>query len=113
MDNLPGTVDRIWEIRESLEGHYLKHQKPYGGELGIESYAPWQIDDYWMVRKIVEDFLDDFCVRQIPSDFSVYERSMQQEMLRQQEKENQTQAMVLAERKAIRLLSEEIMLEVI
>ena len=40
----------VSDCREGLEKHYMYYRKPYNGELGLESYEPWQLQHYAMVR---------------------------------------------------------------
>ncbi|XP_012940119.1 uncharacterized protein LOC101860420 isoform X1 [Aplysia californica] len=112
VDDMPNAVDRIWNLRESLHHDYLKMKRPYKGELGVESYEAWQMPDYYVVRKLVDDFVDDFIVKHIPSDYSVFERSMKLEMMVQKDRNWHQTSTALAERRAVKLAAEEIMLEV-
>lgn len=36
-------------FREDLQHHYNYYKKPYRGELGLGSYQPSQIQDYFLV----------------------------------------------------------------
>ncbi|ESP04900.1 hypothetical protein LOTGIDRAFT_156139 [Lottia gigantea] len=62
VENLPKSINRIWKLREDIERDYQRKSKPYTGHLGLESYLPYQLEDYVIVRKLVEDFVDD-CLR--------------------------------------------------
>ncbi|WAR27398.1 hypothetical protein MAR_013102 [Mya arenaria] len=45
---LPGTIDKIFKMRDNLQHHYNYYKKPYNGELDLGSYQPWQIQDYFL-----------------------------------------------------------------
>ncbi|KAK6196120.1 hypothetical protein SNE40_001406 [Patella caerulea] len=65
VDNLPQSINRIWKLRSDIEKDYNRKLKPYTGHLGLESYQPYQLEDYVIVRKLVEDFVDDCLYRHI------------------------------------------------
>lgn len=39
---------------------------PYNGELGPQSYQSWQMHDYFLIRKLTEDIIDDILNVHIP-----------------------------------------------
>lgn len=107
---LPNTLDKIFKIRTDLEQHYLFYRKPYNGELGIDSYEPWQIPDYAMCREIVNDVVDDF-LNLYFKDVSVVEKGTYKAMLEEEEKWMSRQSEALSEKRAIQLISEELYLD--
>ncbi|KAK7090218.1 uncharacterized protein [Littorina saxatilis] len=109
--DMPYTVDRIYQLKEHLHHEYVTKQKPYRGELGIDSYQPWQIDHYVFIRKFVSKFLDDFVNKFVPPDYSYVEQDVRWMMEKTEDGEWQRTAMALAERKAVQLVAEAILLQ--
>ncbi|RUS78883.1 hypothetical protein EGW08_013358, partial [Elysia chlorotica] len=112
VEDMPDAVDRIWNLRENLHQDYEARRKPYNGELGLDSYQPWQIPDFIMVRKLLEEFVDDFLIKHLPPDDIVFERDMKVQMLKHAEKDWHRTAAALSERSVIKLVAEEMLLEV-
>ncbi|XP_076453551.1 uncharacterized protein LOC143288799 [Babylonia areolata] len=109
--DMPYAVHRIWQLKEDIRHDYETKRRPYNGELGIQSYEPWQLDDFLWIRKFVEDFLDDFVSKYIPPDYSYVEHDMRWAMQRVDSEEWQRTADALSERKAVQLVAEAIMLQ--
>ncbi|GFR92158.1 hypothetical protein ElyMa_004346400 [Elysia marginata] len=110
--DMPDAVDRIWTLRENLHQDYEARRKPYNGELGLDSYQPWQIPHFIMVRKLLEEFVDDFLVKNLPPDDIVFERDMKLQMLKHADKDWHRTAATLGEKTAVKLVAEELFLEV-
>lgn len=64
--------------REEIRAEYETKKRPYNGELGLETYDHWQLGDYVIVRKLVEDIIDDFLIHYIKPDIHIYEAEMRQ-----------------------------------
>ncbi|XP_059171241.1 uncharacterized protein LOC131952534 [Physella acuta] len=112
VNNLPVTVDKIWHLRDSLQRDYVKTKRPYAGELGITSYEPWQYKDFFMVRDLLEEFINDFLFNHIPSDLKVLKQGRKLQMLEENDKDWKKTSKVLSERAVVKLLAEELLLEV-
>ncbi|KAK3698156.1 hypothetical protein RRG08_021667 [Elysia crispata] len=112
VEDMPDAVDRIWNLRENLHRDYEARRKPYNGELGLDSYQPWQIPDFIMVRKLLEEFVEDFLIKHLPPDDIVFERDMKVQMLDYANKDWHRTAATLSERSAVKLVAEEMLLEV-
>ncbi|XP_041358099.1 uncharacterized protein LOC121374984 [Gigantopelta aegis] len=109
--DMPYAIHRIWKLREDVNRDYHTKLKPYNGELGLESYANSQLGDYVIVRKLVEDFVDDFLLRCIEPGIHHYERDMQSAILKANDEDWETAGEALAERRAVTLVAEELLLE--
>lgn len=109
--DMPYAVHRIYQLKEDIQYEYETKRKPYQGELGIESYQPWQLEDYVWIRRFVEDFLDDFVSKYIPPDYSYLEHDVKWALERTDEAEWQRTAGALSERKAVQLVAEAILLQ--
>uniref|UniRef100_A0A2C9LW31 Uncharacterized protein n=1 Tax=Biomphalaria glabrata TaxID=6526 RepID=A0A2C9LW31_BIOGL len=112
IESMPDAMDRIWNLRDSLHDDYVKKRKPYAGELGIASYLPRQIPSYLLVRKLVEDFVDNFIVTNIPPDHQVQKKDLKRKKLNEKEKDWEKTSKLLTERAAVQLVAEELLLEV-
>ncbi|PVD18530.1 hypothetical protein C0Q70_21079 [Pomacea canaliculata] len=73
---MPQTVDRIKYLKATLQHDYERRKKPYNGELGVNSYKPWQMEDYVIVRSLVEEIIDDFIAQYVPSAYGHGERDI-------------------------------------
>nr|KAG5699247.1 hypothetical protein BaRGS_000449 [Batillaria attramentaria] len=111
VQTMPNTVDRIWQLKEELRYDYDTRRKPYRGELGVDSYEAWQIEDYVFVRKVVEEIVDDFIAKYIPPDYGYVEGDVRWAMQHTQNKEWVQTSEALSERKAVQLVAEEILLQ--
>ena len=40
----------ILTSRQQVQQHYVSYEKPYRGEMGIQTYLPHQMKGYFMVR---------------------------------------------------------------
>ena len=80
------------------------------GELGIQSYAPWQVPDYFLIRPIVEEFVNEF-IAKIPGDLTVYDKEIHEDVMGYSQRQRLAETRVLSERKAVRLVGEQIILE--
>ncbi|XP_046555115.1 uncharacterized protein LOC124264417 [Haliotis rubra] len=110
VDDLPYAMDRIYRLREEIRAEYETKKRPYNGELGLETYDNWQLADYVLVRKLVEDIVDDFLITYIKPDVHMFEAEMRHAMVRAENEEWEKTAEALAERRAVTLVAEELML---
>jgi len=57
-----------------------QQEMPYNGEFGPQTYEPWQMRDYYMIRPMVEEMVSDILTTSLPSvnsrHFSLF-RSLQ------------------------------------
>lgn len=111
VQKLPDTMDKIWQMRENLQKHYQYYKKPYLGELGLGSYEPWQVPDYFICHDIVKDVVDDFLNLYLPHDDAV-EGETYKAMLEEEKVWMKRQSESLAEKHAINLIAEELVLNV-
>ncbi|XP_060598598.1 uncharacterized protein LOC132752305, partial [Ruditapes philippinarum] len=111
VEALPQAMDKIWKIREDLQSHYNYYKKPYNGELGLSSYQPWQIQDYFMSRDIVNDVVEDFLNLYFVHD-DVVEKGTYKAMLEEEKVWMQRQSESIAEKRAVHLIAEDIQLDV-
>ncbi|KAL3846956.1 hypothetical protein ACJMK2_017896 [Sinanodonta woodiana] len=108
--SLPDTVDRIWKMREDLDKHYQFYQKPYKGEMGIRSYEYWQIPDYFMVKSIVDELVEDFLNHYLQPDDGLGKET-HSAMIAQEMEWMKRQSDAISERKAVQLVLEEMVLD--
>ncbi|KAH3805458.1 hypothetical protein DPMN_133761 [Dreissena polymorpha] len=108
---LPGTMDKIWKMREDLQQHYNYYKRPYNGELDIGSYEPWQVQDYFVCREIVNDVVEDFLNLYFLHD-DVVEKGTYKAMLEEDKLWRDRQTESIAEKRAIHLIAEETILDV-
>ncbi|KAL8567183.1 hypothetical protein ACOMHN_046593 [Nucella lapillus] len=111
IQDMPHAVHRIWQLKEDIRYNYETKRKPYQGELGFDSYQPWQLEDYVWIRRFVEELLDDFVSKYIPPDYSYLEQDVKWALERTDEAEWQRTAGALSERKAVQLVAEAILLQ--
>ncbi|CAL1547610.1 unnamed protein product [Lymnaea stagnalis] len=112
LNDLPDATDRIYNLRDSLHKDYVRTKRPYAGELGIESYEPRQIPTFHMVYGLVNNLVDDIIHKNIPADHKVWKQGIKLKMLNEKEKDWQKTSKALAETASVKLVAEEIMLEV-
>ncbi|XP_048246890.1 uncharacterized protein LOC124119841 [Haliotis rufescens] len=110
VDDLPYAMDRIYRLREEIRAEYETKKRPYNGELGLETYDHWQLGDYVIVRKLVEDIIDDFLIHYIKPDIHIYEAEMRHAIVQAENEDWERTAGALAERRAVTLVAEELML---
>ena len=77
------TKNRIPEFERKVQTLRREHKaktdslrKPYDGEMGIGSYEPWQLEDFYFVREFVRSWIEevlDFIVRERPRNKSGYD----------------------------------------
>ncbi|KAL4219974.1 hypothetical protein ACF0H5_020385 [Mactra antiquata] len=111
VDKLPNTMDKIFKMRENIQSHYQYYKKPYNGELGLSSYEPWQIQDYFACRDIVDEVVENFLNLYFIHD-DVVERGTFKAMLDEEKVWMQRQSESIAEKRAMNLINEDIILDV-
>ncbi|XP_062567851.1 uncharacterized protein LOC134230091 isoform X2 [Saccostrea cucullata] len=112
INTLPQTMDRIAQLRQQVQQHYVSYEKPYRGELGIQTYQPHQMKDYFMVRGIVDDVVNDFLDVYFPEAVPMVEKEAYFATIEQRKRERQQKLQSVAERKAVQLVMENIVLDV-
>ncbi|XP_078695316.1 uncharacterized protein LOC144924222 isoform X2 [Branchiostoma floridae x Branchiostoma belcheri] len=111
-DNLPAMADNVRALRDYVENKYLRKSRPYNGELGSQSYEPWQMKDFFMVRDIVEELvdvvLDQYFRRKDPDVLlDTYEQLYELD-----KKDLENSVMAVSRRRAAILIAEEFIIEV-
>ncbi|XP_022340987.2 uncharacterized protein LOC111135323 isoform X3 [Crassostrea virginica] len=112
IDTLPQTMDRIAQLRQQVQQHYVSYEKPYRGEMGIQTYLPHQMKGYFMVRGIVDDLVNDFLDVYFPEAIPMVEKEAYFATVEQRQRERQQKMESVSERKAVQLLMEDIVLDV-
>ncbi|KAL5004861.1 hypothetical protein ScPMuIL_018317 [Solemya velum] len=111
VETLPDTMDRIWQLRHNINQHYETYRKPYKGELGVHTYKPWQMDDYFMVRGLVDELIDNFLNMIFIPTHPLIERDVYSAMIKADQHEGVKVSDALSERTAIQLLADEMFLD--
>ncbi|XP_052784238.1 uncharacterized protein LOC128220031 isoform X2 [Mya arenaria] len=106
---LPGTIDKIFKMRDNLQHHYNYYKKPYNGELDLGSYQPWQIQDYFLCRGIVDDVVENFLNLYFLHD-DVVESGTYKAILAEDKVWRDRQTESIAEKRAVHLIAEELIL---
>lgn len=59
-NNMPATLARVNRLRQEFERDELRRRRTrlYRGEWGPQSYERWQMNDYFVVRPIVEELVE-------------------------------------------------------
>ncbi|XP_048746898.2 uncharacterized protein LOC125659312 isoform X2 [Ostrea edulis] len=112
ISSLPQTMDKIAQLRQQVEQHYVSYEKPYRGEMGIQTYHPHQMKDYFMVRGIVDDVVNDFLDTFFPEAIPMVEKEAYFATIEQRQRERQQRRETVSERKAVQLVMENIILDV-
>nr|XP_034327966.1 uncharacterized protein LOC105329742 isoform X1 [Crassostrea gigas] len=112
INTLPETMDRIAQLRQDVQKHYVSYEKPYRGEMGIQTYLPHQMKGYFMVRGIVDDLVNDFLNLQFPEAVPMMEKDAYYATIEQRKRVRQQTLESMSERKAVQLLMEDIILDV-
>lgn len=112
INTLPDTMDRIAQLRQDVQKHYVSYEKPYRGEMGIQTYLPHQMKGYFMVRGIVDDLVNDFLDFQFPEAVPMMEKDAYYATIEQKKRVRQQTLESMSERKAVQLLMEDIILDV-
>lgn len=75
-NKIPEFERKVQTLRQENQARADLLRKPYDGEMGIGSYEPWQLEDFYFVREFVRSWIGevlDFIVREHPSDKSEHE----------------------------------------
>lgn len=68
-NRIPEFERKVQTLRQANQERTDILKKPYDGEMGIGSYEPWQLEDFYFVREFVRSWIDevlDFIVRERP-----------------------------------------------
>ena len=75
-NRIPEFERKVKTLRQANQARTDLLRKPYDGEMGIGSYEPWQLEDFYFVREFVWSWIDevlDFIVRERPRNASEHE----------------------------------------
>lgn len=75
-NRIPEFERKVQTLRQENQARTDLLRKPYDGEMGIGSYEPWQLEDFYFVRDFVRSWIDevlDFIVRERPRNTSEHE----------------------------------------
>ena len=75
-NRIPKFERKVQTLRQENQARMDSLRKPYDGEMGIGSYEPWQLEDFYFVREFVRSWIEevlDFIVREHPSNKSEHE----------------------------------------
>ena len=75
-NRIPEFERKVQTLRQANQKRTDLLRKPYDGEMGIGSYEPWQLEDFYFVREFVRSWIDevlDFIVRERPRNTSEHE----------------------------------------
>lgn len=75
-NRVPELERKVQTLRQENQTRTDLLRKPYQGEMGIGSYEPWQLEDFYFVREFVQSWIDevlDFIVRERPRNTSEHE----------------------------------------
>jgi len=75
-NRIPEFERKVETLRQENQARTDLLRKPYDGEMGIGSYEPWQLEDFYFVREFVRSWIDevlDFIVRERPRNIPEYE----------------------------------------
>lgn len=75
-NKIPHFERKVQTLMQENQARTDSLRKPYSGEMGIGSYEPWQLEDFYFVREFVRSWIDevlDFIVREHPSNKSEHE----------------------------------------
>ena len=56
---MPHLAERFQALEHEKERKNKLAQIPYKGELGVGSYEPWQVEDFYFVRGFIESWIDE------------------------------------------------------
>ena len=73
---IPKFERKVQTLRQENQARMDSLRKPYDGEMGIGSYEPWQLEDFYFVREFVRSWIEevlDSIVREHPSNKSEHE----------------------------------------
>lgn len=111
-NRLPEQIERYGKLKSLFADAQLKKYKPYNGELSIQSYERWQLQDYHMVRSLVEEEVEhclDHIFRNVPRIFS---KTTAQALLDEESRGLERTKDALSQQRVQQLLIEELVLEV-
>lgn len=77
-NRIPEFERKVQTLRQENQTRTDLLRKPYDGEMGVGSYEPWQLEDFYFVREFVRSWIDevlDFIVRERPRNTSEHELS--------------------------------------
>ncbi|XP_070539084.1 uncharacterized protein [Ptychodera flava] len=109
--DLPPMQSQLRKLRESYDRERNKiNNTPYMGERGINSYEPWQYEDYYLIRELVlelvDKVLDDYHRKAYPAaDYGIAEQ-----LAAEEESRAELFKKFHGSDKAIQLITEELLL---
>ena len=108
---LPSNLRKFQVAKSAFRSEREKLTRQYNGELGVQSYEPWQMKDYHMVRGIVEEVVDVFLdthFRKLPPAVN---RETAEALVEANLKDWKKTKTLLMKDMAIQLIMEELLLE--
>ncbi len=108
---LTAQIARYNRLREEFDYEYERLYKPYQGEMGPQSYESWQMEDYHMVRGLVEEIIDQFLDANFRDLPPAVDPEISKAVMEVDTRALENTRKSLSESRVMRLLMEEIVLE--
>ncbi|XP_064639515.1 uncharacterized protein LOC135495045 [Lineus longissimus] len=110
----PRDLQKINYLRQNYQREQDRLEKlrePYDGRYGPSSYEPWQMNDYYMCRKIVESEIERFLDTYFKPSTNAYTKEIAQSLLEADKRKADKQWLSLMRDRATQLIAEEFLLE--